>query len=61
MPGPHWFAPEPAFWHTEVPPGLTVQPWFFSRLAAVSTLNGYGFVLALAGAYGLFGSDGTGP
>jgi len=40
---------------------LTFQPWFFSRLAAASTLNGYGLVLALAGAYGLFGRDGIGP
>ena len=44
-----------------VPPATTLQPCDFSRLAAVLTLNGYGFFSAFSGLYGVAGAAGTGP
>ena len=61
IPAPHWPAPVPGLAQVSVPPGTTFQPWLFSILTAVGTLNGYGFFTAFAGVYGLVGMDGTGP
>jgi len=51
MPAPHCPAPEPAFWHVDVPPELTVQPCEVSSFFAVFTLKSYGLCVALGGVY----------
>src|ERR1700724_337969 len=42
MLAPHWPAPVPALVHVLTPPGLTVQPLYFSSLVAAATSNGDG-------------------
>src|SRR5436309_347919 len=61
IPAPHSPDPDPGFWQVVVPPGTTFQPWAFSTDTALDGLNGYGAVVALAGAYGEVGADGVGP
>ena len=61
MPAPHWLAPVPASAHVVCPFGTTCQPWAFRIDTALAGLYGYGGLTALAGAYGVFGTDGTGP
>src|SRR5580700_9253311 len=61
MPLPHSPAPVPGLAQVLTPPATTFQPCDFSRLPAVVILNGYGFVIALAGLYGDTGTAGTGP
>ena len=60
-PGAALAGPVPGFAQVLLPPGTTVQPCDFSRLAAALSLYGYGLFSAFAGVYGDVGTEGIGP
>src|SRR5262245_54471214 len=61
IPAPHSLDAVPGFTHVDCPFGTTFQPWALSSDTALDGLYGNGGLVALGGAYGDFGADGTGP